>query len=173
LTGLVGFFQRRGIENSYQSSIRKEMMPMHFEKLGTWLCPTLLSPWLSMMACVTTCVAVAFFFGQLDPKFGPFETWAIGMLAGSITAGLISLTLIGVDLSRAKLGTLPPVGICAWASGGLAFAITLGLYVLFLPMVDNGFLFGEALDFCMMVIGSIATGSISARLVFFRRTKCG
>ena len=138
---------------------------MRIEKLGNWLRPALLAPWLSM----TACVAVAFFFGRLDPKFGPFETWAIGMLAGSIATGLISLALIAVDLVRAKLGTLPPVGIRAWASGGLAFAITLGLYVLFLPVVDNGVLFGEALDFCKMVFGSIAVGTISARLVLFRR----
>ena len=146
---------------------------MRIEKLGTWLRPTLLAPWLSMIACVTGCVAVAFFVDQLDPKFGLFETWGIGMLAGSIATGLISMSLIAVDLVRAKLGTLPPVGIRAWAGGGLAFAITLGLYVLLLPVVDNGFLFGEALDFCMMVLGSIATGAISARLVFFRRAKSG
>jgi hypothetical protein len=149
------------------------MMPMRIERLGTWLRPVLLAPWLSMIACVTACIAITAFFDQLDPKFGPLETWVIGMLAGSIATSLISLTLIAVDLVRAKLGTLPPVGIRAWVGGGLAFAISLGLYVLFLPVVDNGFLFGEADDFCAMVLGSIATGAISARLAFFRRTKSG
>ena len=94
------------------------MMPMRIEKLGAWLRPVLLAPWLSMMSCVTACVAVALFLETLDPKFGPFETWGIGMLAGSIATSLISLTLIVVDLVRAKLGTLPPVGIRAWAGGG-------------------------------------------------------
>ena len=140
---------------------------MKIEKLGSWLCPALLAPWLSM----TVCVACNCLIGQIDPKFGPFETWVVGMLAGSIAAGLISLALIGVDLVRAKLGTDPPVGIRAWASGGLAFAITFGLYVLLLPVADSDLLFGEALNVCMLVLGSIAVGAISARLAFFSRAK--
>ena len=146
---------------------------MRIEKLGPWLLPTLLAPWLSMTALVTAVVAVGFFFDQLDPKFGPGTTWGIGMLAGSIASGLISLALIAVDFVRAKRGTLPPTGIHACAGGVVAFGVTLGLYVLLLPVVDDGFLFGEAFDFCMMVLGSIAVGAISARLVFFRKAKNG
>jgi hypothetical protein len=151
----------------------KQQLPIRIEKLGPWLLPTLLAPWLSMTALVTVFVAYGFFLDQLDPKFGPWDSWGLGMLAGSIASGLISLALIAVDVVGVKDGTHPPIGIHAWAGGVVAFAVALGLYVLLLPVVDDGILFGEALDRCMMVLGSIAVGAISARLVFFRWAKSG
>ena len=75
------------------------------------------------------------------------------------------------DLMRVKHGTLPPVGIHACAGGVVAFAVTLGLYMLLLPLVDDGFLIGEAINFAVMVLGSIAAGAISTRLVFFRKAQ--
>ncbi len=138
---------------------------------GPWLRPILLAPWLSMTTCITVGVTVTFFFGQFDPMFGGLGTWLLGILAGSVATVSISAALMAVDLVRVMFGTPLPVGIRAWAGGVLAFAITLGGYVLLLPVVDGGFLFGEALDFCIMVLGAIAVGAISARLVFSDRAK--
>ena len=121
----------------------KEQMPMRIKKEGSWLLPALLAPWLSMTALVTASVAVQFFFYEPNPKFGPWASWVLGMQAGSIASGLISLALIAVDLVRVKRGSLPPVGIPAWAGGMLAFMVALGLYVLFLPLVDDGFRHGS------------------------------
>ncbi len=52
------------------------------------------------------------------------------MVAGSYATCLISSVLIAVGSVRAKLGTLPPVGLRAWARGVLAIAIPVGLYLL-------------------------------------------
>jgi hypothetical protein len=151
----------------------EDQMPMRIKKKGSWFLPALLAPWFSMTALVTALVAVQFIFNEPNPKFGPWASWVLGMQVGSLASGLISLALIAVDLVRVKRGTLPPVGISAWAGGVLSFVVALGLYVIFLPVIDDGFLFGEALDLCIMVLGSIAVGAISARLVLFRWANSG
>ena len=81
-------------------------MPMRIEKEGSWLRPALLAPYLSMTTFVTAVVAVQFVFYEPNPKFGPLASWVLGMQAGSIASGLISLALIAVDLVCVKRGTI-------------------------------------------------------------------
>ena len=71
-----------------------------------------------------------------------------------------------MDYVRARRGGFLPVGIRAWLSGMLAFAMFAGLYVIFLPMVDNdSFPFGGVRDFYIMVLASIPASAVFARLV--------
>lgn len=109
---------------------------MRIEKLGPWLRPALLAPWLSMAACVTISTPLLFIFGLPDPLLGgPISHWVIVMVAGSYASGLVSSALIVVDLVRAKFGKHPPIGIRAWVRGVLAFAIPVGLYILLMSWV--------------------------------------
>ena len=91
--------------------------------------------------------------------------WVGTIFLGSIASVLISLALIAVDYVRARRGGFLPVGIRAWLSGMLAFAMFAGLYVIFLPMVDNdSFPFGGVRDFYIMVLASIPASAVFARL---------
>lgn len=129
-------------------------------KLGPWLRPALLAPWLSMAAYVS----VGVLLGHHDPLLGgPLANWVIAMLFGTAWAGAISAALLGVDTVRVRRGVPVPEGAPAWLGGALAFGLCLGSYWVFRPGRFDGLLFWIAL------VAPVISSAVGARTLTWRR----
>ena len=98
--------------------------------VGGWLRPTLIAPWISVYSAVT-----AFALLGLDKgTFGKVIGWTLGMVLGSVWAGVFCLMLVFVDLAllAVKIRTLPS-GKSGWLGTFLAPLGCFGIYVLVPP----------------------------------------